>query len=403
MKIAFLGNMNNNNFSLLRYCIDLGHEAHLYLFANDGRLNGSHFDWKNDTWNTKKWNKYIIQTKLINNHMQILTSSILFYFVAKGAYLILKKLKIKGSYFLNPGLFNPGRYLDKTLKSYDLIIGSGNTPALFTFASEVKLDIFYPYSTGVEYLKSPSTTTNLYKNKRLGLFLKPLIKSVEETQATGIKQSLLVYNAELSLTNTALLSINKRPYNIPIVPVYNEKSDFLEYSRELKSLLLKIKAQDFSIFMSSRQLWVPPKNNEKEWNEIQSKNNHWLIYAFKIFIQKFPSSKTRLFIVCYGKDIDAFRQLVKNEKLEKYVEWIPILARKEVLTILKHCSVSVGEFYSQKNVIWGGTGWEAMSTGTPFINSLKFDHREFKLLFGYKLPPIFKANSPEEISEQLTN
>ena len=39
MKIALLGNMNNNNFALLRYFRDLGFDAHLLLFKNDGTGN----------------------------------------------------------------------------------------------------------------------------------------------------------------------------------------------------------------------------------------------------------------------------------------------------------------------------------------------------------------------------
>ena len=32
MKVALIGNMNNNNFSIMRYFRDLGIDAHLILF-----------------------------------------------------------------------------------------------------------------------------------------------------------------------------------------------------------------------------------------------------------------------------------------------------------------------------------------------------------------------------------
>ena len=50
MKIAFVGNMNNNNFAIMRYFRDLGADAHLVLWADDGRGPLEHFVPENDTW-----------------------------------------------------------------------------------------------------------------------------------------------------------------------------------------------------------------------------------------------------------------------------------------------------------------------------------------------------------------
>ena len=62
MKIALIGNMNNNFFSMLRYFRDLGMDATLFLFKNEQ----AHFLPKYDTWEIKKWEKYIIRTNLVN-------------------------------------------------------------------------------------------------------------------------------------------------------------------------------------------------------------------------------------------------------------------------------------------------------------------------------------------------
>lgn len=43
MKIGLIGNMNNNNFALMRYFRDLGADAHLLLYANDGQGSLSNF------------------------------------------------------------------------------------------------------------------------------------------------------------------------------------------------------------------------------------------------------------------------------------------------------------------------------------------------------------------------
>ena len=62
MKIGIIGNMNNGNFSLMRYFRDLGFDAYLLLYSNDGKGNSKHFRPESDSWEIKKWNKYIIKT-----------------------------------------------------------------------------------------------------------------------------------------------------------------------------------------------------------------------------------------------------------------------------------------------------------------------------------------------------
>ena len=50
MKVAILGNMNNNNFALMRYSRDLNVDAKLLLFENDGILENSQFTCESDTY-----------------------------------------------------------------------------------------------------------------------------------------------------------------------------------------------------------------------------------------------------------------------------------------------------------------------------------------------------------------
>ena len=59
MKIALIGNMNNNNFSLMRYLLDLGMKVDLLLMSDDGVGELEHFSPKNDTWFLKKYKKIL--------------------------------------------------------------------------------------------------------------------------------------------------------------------------------------------------------------------------------------------------------------------------------------------------------------------------------------------------------
>ena len=66
MKIGLIGNMNNNNFALMRYFRDLGADAHLLLYSNDGQGTLSHFKPESDTWEIERWLPYIHQTSIPN-------------------------------------------------------------------------------------------------------------------------------------------------------------------------------------------------------------------------------------------------------------------------------------------------------------------------------------------------
>ena len=66
MKIALIGNMNNANFAIMRYFRDLGADAHLLLYANDGQKALSHFKPECDTWSMDKWQPFVHRTTLPN-------------------------------------------------------------------------------------------------------------------------------------------------------------------------------------------------------------------------------------------------------------------------------------------------------------------------------------------------
>lgn len=401
MKVAILGNMNNNGFSLLRYFTSQNHEARLFLFENDGTGTNNHFTWESDTWFTQKWKKKIVKTRLVNSHLQVFSEKLLLYIIIYIFHKLFLLFNLRGSNWLNPGVFMPGKYINKIFSDFDIIIGCGISPALFTY-SKLNLSVFYPYSTGIEYYNSPASTTNLYLNQPFEIFIKYIINAVRDIQAKGIIASKNVFNAELSETKTALTELKKDFKKLPIPLVYLEKAP-TKFPDHIWNLIKEIKALDFSIIMTSRQYWVPPKDKNQKWIFRQSKNNDWLIRAFGLFLKNSPSKNVKLLLLEYGKDVSATKQLISDYNLDNYIVWIPILPRREIMIILRYVSVSVGEFYHQPGTIWGGTAIEAIASGVPFINSLKFDNVEFKKLFEFELPPILPANSVYEIYLFLWN
>jgi len=66
MKIGLIGNMNNNNFAMMRYFRDLGADAHLLLYSSEGKGTLSHFTPEADTWELGRWAPFIHQTDIPN-------------------------------------------------------------------------------------------------------------------------------------------------------------------------------------------------------------------------------------------------------------------------------------------------------------------------------------------------
>ena len=48
-------------------------------------------------------------------------------------------------------------------------------------------------------------------------------------------------------------------------------------------------------------------------------------------------------------------------------------------------------------MVWGGTGWEALASGRPFLQAFHFKEGEFEEIFGYPPPPILQVREKEDI------
>ena len=102
MKVAIIGNMNNNNFSLLRYLRDSNIDATLFLFENDGNYFSSHFNYTSDTFEVEKWEAHITKTKIINSRSQVLGFNFflnLYFYISHFLLNIFSKKKITKSIF----------------------------------------------------------------------------------------------------------------------------------------------------------------------------------------------------------------------------------------------------------------------------------------------------------------
>jgi hypothetical protein len=148
MKIGLIGNMNNNNFALLRYFHEIGVEADLLLMVDDGIGPLSHFAPESDTWDIKKWEAYIKRLSVSNRFVSAIGNKFPWSLLFWIKYIALRLRK--SNHAVQTALPDLKK-IRQELQPYDKLIGSGVTPALLKQVGR-KLDIFYPYSSGVEWL-----------------------------------------------------------------------------------------------------------------------------------------------------------------------------------------------------------------------------------------------------------
>ncbi len=372
-RIAIIGNMNNNGFSLLRYFRDLGADAYLLTFSNDGSGNLSHFTPEADTWDIESWKAYIRPLRIPNSSRGILTC-------------LLSR-------------FWPSKLKKNLLSNYDLFVGSGSAPAMFA-AMKLKLDIFYPYGAGIEFYGDLEFKHNI-KSRSIKSLLYRYIRSL---QAEGICNATHCLNAEMSITKDSFEELNKQFLKLPIPMVYNGKDDTNQTLHpQVNNAIERIQAAQLSIFCCSRLLWdkkTLKADVGENWKSF-SKNSDWLFIGLSQFIAKNTEARPLLVCVEYGPDIKVTKKLVEDLGISEYVIWLTPIQRKEIITLIDVCDVGVGEFYSDPGVIWGGTGWEVLSRGKHFLQSFNFSNESFESQFGYPPPPILDVKSAQDVARHL--
>jgi hypothetical protein len=374
MKVAFLGNMNNNAFSMMRYFHDLGVDAHLLLYTNDGAGSLSHFGPEADTWEVEKWRPYIHQTAITNGYAALLPHP--------------------GGRTLPP----TRRYLNQLFSDYDRIVGCGIAPALLNRIGR-QIDIFYPYGTGVEFVGSMPDRRAL---RSRSYYRRALTRYVKRKQVQGLARARHCFNAEMSLTKQTFdeIGVPFEPLAIPMV--YNrEQGSALNASAITSEALVRIASSNFSILSHSRLMWVYDCQYSPEVWDKRSKHNDWLLTGFSQFLKVTNETSPLLVLFEYGPDIVQTKALCDDLGISEHVLWLPKLPRKEILLLLNHVDVGVGEFSTDRRTIWGGTGWEVLASGKPLLQSLNFTEGEYVENFGHPPPPILHVDSSDTIREHL--
>ena len=392
MKIGLLGNMNNNNFALLRYFRDLGCDADLLLFSTDGMGYSGHFKPECDTWQIEKWTPYIHKNSIADDPISIFNFPTSYMLWARS---VLRSIINRNQYVYHPVT---EKKIFRLYSSYTHLIGSGLTPSLL-YRAGLRLSIFFPYALGVEWLGDP---VFLKKTKSANPITRFVARRVITQQTEAVKRAESIIYADRSLTEETLTRIGVKGISLFCPMVYNREV-FPEVidSPEVRNVIDRIDASDFSVLSHARHLWFRPDEiSEPEWKG-QDKNNDWLIRGFSKFVEKRIVDSPLLILFEYGEDLDHSKRLCQELNISEYVYWMPKIDRKHILYILSKVNVGVGEFTELPKILFGGTGYEVLASGKPLLQAFNFSTEEFIETFDAPPPPVLTVRRSDDILNHL--
>jgi len=351
MKIALIGNMNNNFFSIMRYLRDLDLDAHLFLYQNEY----NHFLPEKDSFHVEKYDAFI--------HNLSMHSS--------GKGLIFAKIK----------------KIKNELQDYDFFIGCGIAPALF-LKLNWKLDIFIPYADEIELTAQETIKwKNLIKYPIRRYTVNQQIKAIE----TNTSQIIASAIQEITKDTIKRLNLSKKHQKKYLLMLYRE-----EGNRVNNEYVEMISEHDFIIFSHTRHHWkdLIELHEQKDGGKGLDK----LIIGYSHFIKNNPTLNPLLIFFEYGKDVDASKKIISELKIEAYVKWLPLMPRKNILDLIEYADIVVDALASE---MWGGVGWEGLSCGKILMQNIVQTNEEYRREMGHELPFIMKANKAEDVFKHL--
>ena len=354
IRVACIGNMNNNLFSLVRWLRDFNIDAELLLFDKEAE----HFLPQNDS---------------INNTNK-------FTYVKKLSWGSSKSFFITSS-----------KKITHDLEDYNVIVGCGLSPAFLAKAG-LRLHIFSPYGSDLYGILSEMLFKFHWKTPArliLAYYQKKGIRNVYLCVTIPSNKDYKKAIQRLGIKNYGLA--------IPIIysPEYNSEK-FNNYSSVYTDVFIWIrKNYDIVIFNHCRQIW------KTFVDKVSWKGNDILIRGFAQYLKK-AKKKAVLVLFEYGPDVENSKKLIRDLDIEKSVIWLPKMPRKDIMFGLELADFG-SDILTGIGTGTNGTCREVMALGKPLFRSIGFSPEEYKKITMRPFPPIINVRTPEEIAKHLLN
>ena len=347
MRVALLGNMNNNQFVVMRYLVQAGIDAHLLLYENEL----PHFKPEMDTYAYDQYRERIHQLNW-------------------GSYktLLLKsKAAIKGP-----------------LEAYDYFIGTRLAPAYFNKIGK-KLDLMIP--TGGEFHTLP-----YYNGLQPTALLKWLFFSARQRRGLQKNTAKILWAKSHPDLEKRIATLGVGHKTVDATPPILYLPEYTHVSNAGNPLAARFdairKENDLVIVYHCRHTWktILP-------GAMDNKDTHKLFLAFAEFLKE-TRLKAAIVTFAYGDDVAHSKTLVNSLNIAGHVHWFPLSARKNIMYVLKHADLAAGEFH--RSFYSYGAVFEALAAGTPFMHN-----RDDRLYPGKSMYPMLFASRVEDIVAHL--
>lgn len=313
MKIALIGNMNNNFFATARMLWDRGYDAH--VFVPD--TTPEHFMPEADTF-------------------EPLDSKRVHFISWDHPFNIFK---------------TPKEEIQQALAGFDFYIGHGCAPAYLQKAG-ITLDVFVPYGSDM-YRYAYYKLTRPQNIIQYTYFAWLQRKGLRATKHLHLEPSHKLEVIAEDIGCKGEIHFLGCPSVYPAVPDSFGKSPFSQQVKALKE------GTDLLIFHHSRHYW------KTQGDPAANKGNDLFIRALSRFVKSHQDVSVKVVTFEYGDDVDASKSLIQEEGLAEIFHWFPKMHRRDIIAGLSLADLGAQQF--RRPYLCFGTVLECLSVGVPVM------------------------------------
>lgn len=346
-RVALIGNMNNNLYSLMRYLRDAGLDAHLFVYVTDTFL--PELDSPTDL-------EYV-------HFMDLRTRDV---------------------------LASDLRRQQEQLDGFQVLVGCGLAPALCARLGR-SLDVFAPYGGDL---------VDLPFGQHGGLLHRMLWAPIHSLQRRGIRDSRITHmigsvsqEYEEALSETGFTG---ERWNEPLPLVYGP--DFESQGTPFESEEITPTEAGGLVGVPIETTFLAFAHGRHHWgrsSDLNAKGCEQLIRGWAEFVSREISIKPLLVLFEYGPDVGRTKSLIAELDCEQSVAWQPKMPRRALMKGLATCDVVCGNF--AHSYLSSGCYFEALVLGKPIIGYRSNEHLTTANAF-----PILAAREPGDIADQLS-
>lgn len=352
VRVAFLGNMNNNHFAMARYLRDRGVDADVLLFSDEL----CHFHPSADTYDLN-----------YTSYCRQLTWSGLTW----------------------SDCSTPSWRIASELEPYKVIVGCGLAPALCQSIGR-SLDIFVPYGgdiCGLAQYPSPFFwSRHPVLRWRWVMLQRAGIAKCKVIHAPPVDQ--LYENRLMELTKDS----DRWLEGVPLVytPTFNPETILACANRtHWAHEFIKVRDEnEFMLLNHARHVFTGGGMHDKGTDN--------LLRGWALFKKQKSLMRSVLVTLEYGSDVEKSKRLVEELGISDSVRWLPRMLRKDLMIGVALSDVVCGDFtYS-----WTCSGvlYEALAMAKPILAYRNDQMHQQKRVDLY---PILNARSSEDIASRL--